>query len=158
MDNSWDRGQIVEKEFARQLLGRCTGVKAATKAQQIDDHLDYVTDQGTFDVKARKRTSRSDMEEQDEWVWLELRNVAGRDGWLVAPKLDYVAFERLDDFVVVKRETLRKLAIDLCQFNIVDSTCEAKYNLYQRVGRKDVITLIRMDDILALDHRIWDKD
>ena len=158
MDNSWSRGHVVEKEFARQLLGRCTGVKAATRAQQIDDHLDYVTDQGSFDVKSRKRISRGDVGEQDEKVWLEMRNVMGNDGWLVAPKLDFIAFEREDDFVIVRRALLKELATRLCKFNIVDSNCEALYNLYQRQGRKDVLTMIRMDDVLSLKHAIWDKD
>ena len=153
---AWNRGQAVEAEFEALLKLRDPEARRATQQEQFD-HIDFISSFGTFDVKALGRVSRSDSSTQDERRWLELNNVAGRVGWLLAERLDYLAFERLDDFIIVRREDLKELAESLCQFEYVDSPIEALYNLYQRRGRKDLLTVIRTDDMLALDHRIWDK-
>ena len=103
------------------------------------------------------KRSRSDDGRQGKFRWLELRNVAGRNGWLLAEKMDFIAFERLDDFLIVRREAVRQMAKDLCRFDEVDCPNDALYNLYTRRGRKDVLTMVRMGDIEALEHRLWDK-
>lgn len=146
----------MEAEFEALLKLRDPKARRATQQEQFD-HIDFISSFGTFDVKALGRVSRSDSSTQDERRWLELNNVAGRVGWLLAERLDYLAFERLDDFIIVRREDLKELAKSLCQFEYVDSPIEALYNLYQRRGRKDLLTVIRTDDMLALDHRVWLK-
>ena len=146
----------MEAEFETLLKLRDPEARRATQQEQFD-HSDFISNFGTFDVKALGRVSRGDTDTQDERRWLELNNVAGRVGWLLAERLDYLAFEREDDFIIVRREDLKELAKSLCQFEYVDSPIEALYNLYQRRGRKDLLTVIRTDDMLALDHRIWDK-
>ena len=153
---AWNRGQAVEAEFEALLKLRDPEARRATQQEQFD-HIDFISNFGTFDVKALGRVSRGDTDTQDERRWLELNNVAGRVGWLLAEKLDYLAFERADDFIIVRREDLKELAKSLCQFEYVDCPLDALYNLYQRRGRKDLLTVIRTDDILALDHRLWAK-
>lgn len=155
--DSWNHGQTVEAEFFTLLKQRDPKARVATKQEQFA-HIDFVTKFGTIDVKAQGRLHRSDSRTQGEERWLELNNVAGREGWLLAPKLDFLAFEREDDFVIVRRDDLRKLAKKLCKYNMVDSPRDALYNLYQRQGRKDLLTIIRTDDMLVLDHKVWLKD
>jgi len=154
--NAWKHGQAVEEDFFSLLLQRDPEARRATREEQFK-HIDFVSKHGTFDVKSMGRVNRSDSSTQGERRWLELNNVSGRVGWLLAEQLDYLAFEREDDFIVVRREDLRKLAKKLCKCDIVECPIDALYNLYQRKGRKDMLTVILTDDMLAIDHRIWDK-
>ena len=111
-----------------------------------------------FDVKARKRKSRKDDSAQDEFIWIEFKNVVGKEGWLYG-KADYIAFERENDFVVVYRPDLveaSELLVDLGAN--VDKANKALYKGYQRKGRKDLIAMIKFNDIfLYTNHFILPK-
>ena len=153
---SWNRGQRVEKEFTKLLKQRDPNYQKANREDQFR-HIDYHTSFGTIDVKAQKRISRSDSEEQDELVWVEFKNVQGRDGWLKSA-VDIIAFERADDFLLVKRNYLLGLAKSICDLNKrVYSSKDALYKGYQRQGRKDLISIIKMSDIENLPHKTWKK-
>jgi hypothetical protein len=153
---SWDRGQKVEKEFSRLLKQRDPNYQKANREDQFR-HIDYHTSFGTIDVKAQKRISRSDSTEQNELVWVEFLNVQGRDGWLKSA-VDIIAFERADDFLLVKRNYLYGLAKSICKLNQrVFASKDALYKGYQREGRKDLISIIKMSDIENLPHKIWKK-
>ena len=154
--SSWENGQAVEAEFYALLLLRDPEARKATQQEQFN-HVDYVSYHGTFDVKAMGQLRRNDHRQQGEFRWLELNNVRGEVGWLLAEDMDYLAFERVDDFIIVRREDVRLLAKELCTFNYVSSAGDALYNLYSRNGRKDLLTVIRTDDMLVLDHRLWAK-
>ena len=95
-------------------------------------HVDYVTDIGKIDVKARKRVSRTDEDVQDELVWLEFKNVQGKQGWIYG-KADIIAFEREEDFLLVKRDDLAKLGEDLCD---LDDRVTKGYEALQRLPKK----------------------
>ena len=97
--DSWNRGQEVETSFQDILDRRDIKYRRATLDEQYK-HFDYITDRGTIDVKARKRVNRSDSSEQDELVWLEFKNTAGKKGWL-ASDVDLIAFERAEDFLTL---------------------------------------------------------
>jgi magnesium-transporting ATPase (P-type) len=60
-------------------------VKNARRRENIHKHIDkYVTQESktwSVDIKARKKTSRSDSDAQDEWIWIEFQNVRGNLGW-----------------------------------------------------------------------------
>jgi len=153
---SWNRGQRVEKEFTKLLKQRDPNYQKANREDQFR-HIDYHTSFGTIDVKAQKRISRSDSEEQDELVWVEFKNVQGRDGWLKSA-VDIIAFERADDFLLVKRNYLLGLAQSICDLSKrVVTSKDALYKGYQRQGRKDLISIIKMSDIENLPHKIWKK-
>jgi hypothetical protein len=98
--------------FARLLNKRTTDVRAADLKEQFS-HVDYISDFGKIDVKARKRVARKDANVQDDLVWLEFKNVQGKFGWLYG-KADWIAFERDEDFVLVKRHDLALMAEKLC--------------------------------------------
>jgi len=154
---SWNRGQEVEKEFSVLLKKRDANFRKSSREEQFK-HIDYHSSFGTIDVKAKKRINRGDEEEQDELIWLEFKNVQGRDGWLCG-KTDVIAFERNNDFVLVKRVRLLEMANNKCDLKKrVDTPRNALYKGYQRKGRKDLISLVKMSDILEIDHRIWKKN
>ena len=156
-DSSWKRGQGVEAMFAKLLNKRTTDVRAADLKEQFS-HVDYFSDFGKIDVKARKRVARSDDNTQDDLVWLEFKNVQGKFGWLYG-KADWIAFERLDDFVLVRRHDLALMAEKLCAVgDRVAVGRDALYKGYQRSGRKDLLSIVKMSDVLKLDHQLWTKD
>ena len=154
--SSWENGQAVEAEFYALLLLRDPTARRTTQGEQFA-HLDFVSTHGTFDVKSLGRVSRGDTDTQGERRWLELNNVRGEVGWLLAEGLDYLAFERVDDFIIVKREDVRLLAKKLCTCDYAKYAGDALYKLYSRRDRDDLLTAVLTDDILALDHRLWAK-
>jgi hypothetical protein len=143
--------------FARLLNKRTTDVRAADLKEQFS-HVDYISDFGKIDVKARKRVARKDANVQDDLVWLEFKNVQGKFGWLYG-KADWIAFERDEDFVLVKRHDLALMAEKLCDVgDRVAVGKDALYKGYQRSGRKDLLSIVKMSDILKLYHQLWTKD
>ena len=153
---SWKDGQKVEDSFAELLGQRDPNYKRATKQEQFR-HIDFHTFFGTIDVKAKKKLNRRDSSGQNQYVWLEFKNVQGKTGWLCG-ETDVIAFERDNDFVLVQRSILLEMAKQKCNLNKrVLYSRDALYKGYQRKGRKDLITIVKMSDILELPHRIWDK-
>ena len=153
---SWERGQQLETEFFQLVLIRDPNARAATTQEQFR-HIDFVTSFGTIDVKSKKRIGRHQGEPQSEWVWLEYKNVQGKNGWLVS-EVDILAFERDDDFLVVFRKDVKLLADELCNLNeTVDNKKYALYKGYTRKGRKDLITLVSMADLMRLNYKLWSK-
>jgi len=156
-DASWKRGQKVEEMFKDILKQKTDTVRPSNVTEQFQ-HVDYFSEMGSIDVKARKRINRTDDEVRDDLVWLEFKNVQGKRGWLYG-NADWIAFERLKDFVLVKRIELVELAERLCQTEVrVLKGHNALYRGYQRKGRKDLLSIIKMTDILThLPHQIWNK-
>jgi hypothetical protein len=153
---SWNRGQSVETSFQDILDRRGIKHRRSTLEEQYK-HFDYVTERGTIDVKARKRVNRSDSSEQDELVWLEFKNTAGDRGWL-ASDVDYIAFERQDDFVLIKRAYLYEMASKKCDLDDkVNRGSDALYKGYTRNGRSDLLSIVKMSDILNLPVQILEK-
>ena len=154
--SSWNRGQKIEKSFAPLLRQRDPNYRKANREEQFR-HIDYFSSFGTIDVKAKKRISRSDSDEQDELVWVEFLNVQGRDGWLRG-QTDVIAFERDNDFVLIKRNYLLGMCQIKCDLSKkVTNSKDALYKGYQREGRKDLISIIKMSDVLEMPHQRWRK-
>ena len=138
-------------------------VTKATREQNMHDHIDTFLEGKnktvSADVKARKRTSRRDKKFNDDWVWVELKNVQGRNGWLYG-KADFIIFEREKDFVLVPRKGLIKLVNEQVRFDLsfVEKAYQARYRIYQRARRRDQITQLKMEDILNINNvAIWNK-
>ena len=156
-DQSWKRGQGVEAMFAKLLNEKAIEARAADLKEQFS-HVDYVSDFGKIDVKARKRVARKDSDVQDDLVWLEFKNVQGKIGWVYG-KADWIAFEREADFVLVKRADLALMGEKLCDLgDRVSVGRDALYKGYQRRGRKDLLSIVKMSDVLKLYHQLWTKD
>ena len=137
-------------------------VKNARRRENIHKHIDkYVTQESktwSVDIKARKKTSRSDSDAQDEWIWIEFQNVRGNLGWLYG-EADNIAFETQDSFVIVDRKSLIDYvenAVDMAK--PVRKSYPAKYNTYQRAGRNDLLTMVELSKIIEnCNHFVWQK-
>ena len=109
------------------------------------------------EVKSKKRINRSDKDEQNELIWVELRNVRGKTGWLFG-KADLIAFEKEKSFLFVKRLDL--LAVVNKKVNLVAKVHDPKdalYKIYTRAGRKDKLTLLPTNDIEEIKFMEWNK-
>ena len=154
--SSWNRVQKIQKSFAQHLRKRDAKYRKANREEQFR-HIDYFTIFGTIDVKPKKKINRSDSSEQDQLVWVEFKNVQGRDGWLRG-QTDIIAFERDEDFILIKRNYLLGMCQVKCDLSKrVTNSREALYKGYQREGRKDLISIVKMSDILNMPHQIWKK-
>jgi hypothetical protein len=137
-------------------------IEKASLKQQLSN-IDFIisnNDKKTFiDVKACKKTSRSSEESNEEFVWIEFKNINGNNGWLYGAS-DFVAFERVKDFVIVPKKPLILLCERIVNRAIkVDKASDALYSIYSRKGRKDEISLIKMKDILDnIKITIWKKE
>jgi len=157
-------GFKAEGLFQHLAEARGYNVETASTSMNIKDHIDLIltkdTEQYSVDVKSRKKLHRNG-DYNDAFVWVEFHNVQGKLGWLYG-KADKIVFERADDFVIVDRENLK----DYCETTVVplfvDAPSDAVYKIYQRSGRKDVISLVSMENILhpysyGEDTEIWEK-
>ena len=137
-------------------------VKNARRRENIHKHIDkYITQESetwSVDIKARKKTSRSDSSAQDEWIWIEFQNVRGNKGWLYG-EADNIAFETQDSFVIVDRKSLIDYvenAVDMAK--PVRKSYLAKYKTYQRAGRNDLLTMVELSKIIEnCKHFVWQK-
>jgi hypothetical protein len=145
-ERSWKMGQDVESSRFRRVLSFIDpNPREASRDEQFE-HIDYYTIIGTVDVKAMKRVTRSG-ERQAKFLWVEFRNTAGMNGWLYG-KQDWMAFEKPDGFLFVRREDLKELAIELCDTDTyVDSARDALYKVYSRKDTDDVISMIKYSDL-----------
>ena len=95
-------GLGAEQLFDQIAVSKNLEIKNAKRRENIQKHIDkYITDDvGTWsvDIKARKKTRRSDNNAQDDWIWIEFQNVRGNTGWLYG-EADCIAFETQDNFV-----------------------------------------------------------
>jgi hypothetical protein len=163
LDRSGDcsrNGKNAEDAFLVLVKTKKCEVREATLQEQFD-HIDYIVTKNNteiaFDVKAMKKISRSSNKVSSDLVWVEFKNVSGKDGWLYG-KSQYIAFERENDYVIVYRKKL----LDFCEKNVkkekVFYSRDALYKMYTRDGRKDVISIIQMNDLIKeLSPIFWTK-
>ena len=155
-------GLGAEQLFDQIAASKHLEVKNAKRRDNIQKHIyKYITDDiGTWsvDIKARKKTRRSNNNAQDDWIWIEFQNVRGNTGWLYG-EADYIAFETQDNFVIVKKDSLIKYvegAVDMGKS--VKYSGEAKYKTYRRAGRNDLLTMVELSEIKKnCKHFIWEK-
>ena len=155
-------GLGAEQLFDQIAASKHLEVKNAKRRDNIQKHIDkYVIDDvGTWsvDIKARKKTRRSDDNAQDDWIWIEFQNVRGNTGWLYG-EADCIAFETQDNFVIVKKDSLIKYvegAVDMGKS--VKYSGEAKYKTYRRAGRNDLLTMVELSEIKNnCEYSIWEK-
>jgi hypothetical protein len=125
----------------------------ATRQQDVNEHWDWkVSNPKTkkislVDVKGARKKSRSDARLDYNITWLEFKNVRGDNGSLLG-KADYIAFEQKSYFLICKRKDLVSwVESKIIDKNFVQYSREAMYRYYQRYGRKDVITMVLINDI-----------
>lgn len=152
---SWVEGQKTESSFGEILENRYPGARQATLEEQYQ-HKDWICSAGSIDVKALKRKSRRGGKTED-FIWLEFVNNSGDKGWLYGEQ-DFIAFECIDHYIIVRRQHLQDLAEELCQTDKkVARSSDALYKGYTRRNRDDLISMIRRSDLLKIQHTKLDK-
>ena len=144
------RAKIIEENFAKNLKDPVW----ANDYQDMQEHWDV---KGTldnellkFDVKGMKKVNRWDNKQQDDIAWVEGTNVRGKPGW-VKGKADYIVFERTDHWLLVQRqELLEHVESKLKENNFQKG--KGVYQIYQREGRLDKITMVPFEDIEKINN------
>lgn len=161
--DSLELGDVAEEIFKNIAIKKGWCISGATQQQNIDEHWDFLiwrdSEQYKVDVKAMKRMSRKDPSVQDKWFWVEFHGVRPYDrGWLYDGKSDLIAIERRTSFLIVKRLDLIKLAEKLVdQTSRVFSARDARYKLYQRTSRPDLISMIEIEKLKQIEWDVWQK-
>ena len=141
-----ERGRSAEKRFAEKYL---TDVVWATKEQDMFEHwdmrgkLDGV--EYKFDIKTSKRIDPNFEHHQNDSFWIEGTNVNGNKGW-VKGDADYIVFERAYNWCVARRDLLLDWTISKLVKNGLKKG-KGHYEIYQRAGRKDLMTFARYSDL-----------
>ena len=142
------RARKIEENFAKNLKDPVW----ATDKQDMYEQWDV---QGTldgqllkFDVKGMKKVNRWDNKTQDDIAWIEGTNVRGYPGWIKG-KADYIVFERPEYWLIVDREELFKFTWSKLEENNFRKGKNI-YEVYQRDGRLDKITMVPFKDIEQL--------
>ncbi len=159
---SFESGDKAESSF--ETAARKAGL-SCSKSSFEDEirHIDFWVEgkklpKMAVDVKSRKKVKRNDDKLNDEVVWIEFANVQGKKGWLYGDS-KIIAFEREFDFLLVDRKLLAQLCENLCNLSKLNvGTGTPLYTGYQRKGRKDILSLIKMTDIInEIKHTILTK-
>jgi len=149
-------GRISEKLFQQIAERRGWTTRFSTKEQNLYDHWDIAISKDNqiykVDVKSRKTTREVD----EEWVWIEFIGITGETGWLYG-NADLFAFERIDCFLIVNKKKLIALTKDKVDFNRkANNSSDAKYCLYTRKGRNDLLTKVEVYEIEKIA-TVWSK-
>ena len=159
---AFENGDKAESSF--ETAARKAGLSCGKSSSQEEiRHIDFWVEgeklpKTAVDVKSRKKVKRSDDKLNDEFVWIEFANVQGKRGWLYGDS-NIIAFERESDFLLVDRKLLARLCENLCDVSKLNTAAGMPlYTGYQRKGRKDVLSLIKMTDIInQIKHTILTK-
>jgi len=158
--NCIENGMKAERLFASLAIKRGWQVTPTKALRDIKDHIDFIirADRITFtvDVKALKKIGRHDPKEQSKYIWLELKNVRGKSGWLFG-KADIIAFEMPYGFLLFKRKSLIDFKRRFVNhWKLTRDPRKAEYILYQRKGRRDVLTLVEVGLLKqTISHEAW---
>ncbi len=159
--DSLEIGEHAESAFILLAVKLGWKISASSNDENIDDHWDYLIEKEDaaykVEVKGKKRINRKDEEEQDRFIWVELKNVRGKVGWLFG-RADLIAFENDGKFVFVKRRDL--LDVVNKKVNLVakvKTANDAVYKIYMREGRRDKLTLLPAGDIEEIKFMEWKK-
>lgn len=156
-------GILAEEAFKVLATQRGWRVNESTKFQNINQHIDCIIekDQDIYnvDVKSLRRRTRWDDQFELDWTWVELHGVREKDpGWLFGGSAQLYAFEQPTFFVIISREVLQMLTTKLVNTSkIARNASEAKYAIYNRPGRSDIISMIETQHIIDNSWDIWDR-
>lgn len=165
--NEYDRdgdcyayGKKVEERLISVFNAKGYETRASTLNEDKYQHADFFFKGKngkwySVDVKGMKRKNRSDSERQDVWTFVEFQNTAGYPGWTVKGAY-LIAFERERDFVLIRRTDLKRFCDERVDRSTrASSAGDAKYICYSRSNRKDLISMIKIDDLPEDQVRLW---
>jgi len=149
---TWGEGCSVQDKFFKVLKSIDSSAREATLEEQYK-HIDFVSKLGTIDVKGKKRINRR-MQTSSDIQWIEFKSNKGMPGWIYGSQ-DFIAFERDYGFILVKTLDLKNLAKKLCNLDErVYKSVDALYKGYSRKDRCDLLSMIKVKDILTLPYKL----
>ena len=88
----YKKGVAKEEEFITLAKTYGYGCKKSTKREDIEDHWDVelskLNEILKVDVKSLKKIDRYDSAPNEDYIWLEIKNVHGKFGWCYAEKIN----------------------------------------------------------------------
>lgn len=144
-NNFLEEGKKKEAEFASDFC-KARGlssslVEEASKEDDIYRHIDIWIGSNSFDVKAAKKTNRSDVLPNYNIHWVELRNVNGDKGWLFG-QADYIAFELETTWCICPRTSLIQSLRSKIDFSSFTTNRDDMFKVYRRKNRLDAIVKV----------------
>lgn len=143
-------GKLKESNFSNLF----SDVTKSTKEEDMYEHWDLKIE-AKIDLKALKKENRYDISYNENFHYVELKNVNGKLGWLYG-NADYFAFELESYWVLVDKNDLQNFIKHKCVGKSIGQTKDV-YELYQRPNRKDVITKVKTIDLMFLSTQIIQK-
>lgn len=146
------KGVNVENEFI--LLAESNGYKCrkSTRNEDITEHWDVEITKNDIllkvDIKGLRKIDRNDSKPNQDYTWLEIKNVHGNVGWCYAEEVDGFFFELFDYWYYVDKKDVQTLIKEKIKKVRVLKPDDALYKLYQRTGRLDILTLVKSIDLL----------
>jgi len=159
---SSNMGSSAEQQFkqiAEKLSNKVIDASLEEQFNHIDFHIvNKFKRSCTVDVKARKKIKRENNNVEDDVVWIEFKNVQGKNGWIYG-SATLIAFEQEHSFLIVGRKALANLCEKIINLDKIDTNNRYPlYTGYQRYNRKDLLSLIKVQDITNnLKYIIWKK-
>ncbi len=152
------KGYIVEKSSNSQNMRSHIDVFITKDPAKLKENTEYKPITYSIDIKGLKRVNRGDILTENEKIWIELKNVQGRKGWLYG-EADIIAFEMNSGFLLVLRKSLLDFVEKMVDINDpVTKSSEALYKVYTRKDRKDVISLVNLSDMRKeTKNKFWPK-
>lgn len=169
-DSDAKRGNDSMEELIQYIIKRNGGTfTISSPAVDMFDHIDFTYtissgQQITVDFKAIKYITRlaDDDADDDAYNILELTAVNGASGWVYG-KADFICFETLDSWLWVPTAKLR----EFIEENVTDEEPEVSGRLiytpenylrkFQRINRKDVIVMVKKEELIKLSTSITKK-
>ena len=150
------KGKENEKRF-RDLIGQ--GMRESTPQEDSVQKFD-MTMTLKIDFKGMKRKNRAEGLNQNIH-WIECKNVQGKLGWLYG-NADMFVFEIENYYITVWKDDLQELVKKrvVKEFNEDGTPKYSKelFRLYQRRGRKDIITMVPTVELCAIAASIIPKE
>lgn len=143
-------GKLKEEDFKNIF----SNVKKSTDEQDMYEHWDLELSV-KVDVKSLKKQNREDVLYNENFHWVEIKNVNGETSWLYG-KADYFAFETIDYWVIVEKKNLQDFIEAKCKGKEIE-TSKDPYTLYRRPNRKDIIVKVKTIDLIYISTKLIKK-
>jgi hypothetical protein len=143
INKSWNMGQNSQRDYYQSCKAAKLDVRQASNTQDMKQHIDFIVDGRTVDVKGMKDTHKLGQ------ILLELKNVQGNDGWCSVSGPQEIAFDFGAFFFHAKTTDLIKLVKKKCDLEKkVYKAKDALYKAYTRSGRLDLMTVVSLTDVI----------
>lgn len=150
-NNEFIIGKLAENEFAKLF----NNVSPSTRSEDMYEHWDLKIT-AKVDVKSLKKQHREDIMHNENFHWVEIKNVNDNDGWVYGDA-DFFAFETNDYWIILKKEHLQEFIENKTEGKKIGSSKDP-YELYRRKDRKDVVVKVKTLDLFYIAHKIIKKD